>query len=112
MAKNNGRLSSTDASSAESPEVEEHSGSFGVGLFLGVVVGSFGMFLFGTPQGQELLHSVKKELEENPDTRDLPQRAQKLIASVRETVQETVSDSLEIAQKTEEFPKFKRRLAE
>lgn len=86
---------------------EEHGGNFGVGLFVGVVAGSLGMFLFGTSQGRELLENIKRELEENPDA-DIPERAQKLIASVREKVE----DKLDSVSSVEEFPKFKRKLVE
>lgn len=102
MAKNNAH----PAIAPSSPE--EHGGNFGVGLFVGVVAGSLGMFLFGTQQGQELMKNLKKELEEGADAKDLPERAQNLIASVRHSVQ----DQFETVKKTDEFPKFKRRLAE
>lgn len=102
MAKNK------SLSAAEPVSPEEHGGNFGVGLFVGVVAGSLGMFLFGTQQGQELMKNLKKELEEGADSHDLPERAQKLIASVRTSVEE----QFDTPEKTDEFPKFKRRLAE
>jgi len=98
------------ASEPVSPE--EHGGNFGVGLFVGVVAGSLGMFLFGTQQGQELMKNLKKELEDGAESKDLPERAKNLIASVRTSVEGQLNDQFDTAEKTDEFPKFKRRLAE
>lgn len=102
MAKNKQVTSSSELSP------EEQGGSFGVGLFMGVVAGSLGMFLFGTPQGRELLENLKRELEENMDNPDLPARAQRLIAEVRERFE----NQNESVNSVEEFPKFKRKLVE
>jgi len=106
MAKNKARPA------VEPVSPEEHGGNFGVGLFVGVIAGTLGMFLFGTQQGQELMKNLKRELEDSADSHDLPERAQKLIASVRNSVGDQFNDQIETPENADEFPKFKRRLAE
>ncbi len=92
-------------------------GNFGTGLFLGVVAGALGMFLFGTDRGQELMENLKQELEKENDQGETPiEQTRTLIAQVvaetknmvnetRESVQEKVNQASE----EDLFPKFQRK---
>lgn len=84
----------------------EHGGSFATGLFVGVLAGSLGMFLFGTPEGREIMEKIKEQMKEQADEHELPEKAHRLIAAAEKKFQSEKEDL------ADNFPKFKRRLAE
>ena len=94
----------------------ENNGNFATGLFVGVVVGSVGMFLFGTDHGQELLQNLRQELEKENEAGETPiDQTRNIIAKVvdetKQVITETQKSITQTAEKSlndELFPKFQR----
>lgn len=81
-------------------------GNFGVGFFLGVVSGAFGMFLFGTKQGHRLMAHIKEELSSEGEALLDQPVIQKLLPPMEET-KKTVESTVGTWKNT--FPKFQKK---
>jgi len=101
-------------------------GNFGTGVFVGVVAGAVGMFLFGTDRGQELIDNLKRELErelskENSSGETPLEQTRTLIAKVVTETKNVVTETRQAAENVtqpkgpladdddEFFPKFQRK---
>lgn len=81
-------------------------GSFGTGLFLGVIGGGLGMFLFGTKRGRHVLEKLKVELAESTDELMENENVKKALPALEETKNQ-VEKAVGTWKNT--FPKFQKK---
>lgn len=89
-------------------EIAQHdeAGNFGAGLFLGIVGGALGMFLFGTKQGRQVLQKVKEEFSQNAGEFLQSESVQQALPAVEETKKQ-VEKVVGTWKNT--FPKFQKK---
>lgn len=81
-------------------------GSFGTGLFLGVIGGGLGMFLFGTKRGRHVLKQLKAELAESTEQLMENENVKKALPALEETKNQ-VEKAVGTWKNT--FPKFQKK---
>jgi hypothetical protein len=92
--------------STEQNSRQTDGGSFGTGLFLGIIGGGLGMFLFGTKRGRVVLQELKKELAINTEELLENENVKKALPALEETKNQ-VEKAVGTWKNT--FPKFQKK---